>query len=112
MALNAAALEAMGNGLAGVAVAAAIHDGPLSTDEISSARQAITLTATGGNITLSAPENFTGPASAPVTEVGLWSQVAAGGTFYGTVEITTGDLAFNAAGEYTLDDLDLTGSAT
>lgn len=110
MALNANGLEAMGNGLASVATEAAIHTGPLEADEISDARQAITWTASGGNLTITTAEDFTGPADTAFTEVGLWS--ADGLTFYGTVEITSGDKVFNAAGEYTLDDLDLNGTSS
>jgi hypothetical protein len=41
----------------------------------------------------------------------LWSQVAAGGTWYGNFQLT-GDQTANAAGQYTVTALNLTGSAT
>jgi len=48
-----------------------------------------------------------------VTWVGLWSAVSAG-TFYGGFPIPnngTNDLAFNAAGEYTLNTLTIDGGS-
>lgn len=102
MALNSDAFAAMGNGLASVATQASMH---YQGAEVSSAKQTIAWTVSGANTTISAAENFTGPADQPVDAVGLYS--ADGLTFYGEVPITTGDLVFNAAGEYTLDDLDI-----
>lgn len=102
MALNSDAFAAMGNGLASAATQAALH---YLGSEVSAAKQAITWTVNGANTTISAAENFTGPADQPVDAVGLYS--GDGLTFYGEVPITSGDLVLNAAGEYTLDDLDV-----
>jgi hypothetical protein len=54
--------------------------------------------ASGGAMTLSAGLNFTGPASTDA----LWFTIWASGTRQGKGQITTGDQAFNAAGEFTL----------
>lgn len=51
-----------------------------------------------GAADLTAPESFSGPSEQAVTHFGLWD----GATFLGA-EVVTGDGAFNAAGEYTLD---------
>lgn len=80
------------------------------SNEATSARQLIDWsTATAGDVTLDAPLSFTGGASGgPATHLGLWS-APTGGTFYGYFPLT-GDQTFNSAGEYTLDDLDLTSA--
>jgi hypothetical protein len=65
-----------------------------------------------GGMTLSVAENYTGGApSGPATHVGLWSPLTAG-SLYDGFAITTGDVAFNAAGEYILEDITLDGSST
>lgn len=52
-----------------------------------------------GNIALSAAVNFTGGTpDETVAYAGFWS----GATYQGSGEVTTGDLAFNADGDYTL----------
>ena len=116
MALTDAALDVMGNALKGAATHASLHSanpGTTGTNATAAARQAVTWTgpSTGGDLTLSAQKTFTGgAASGAVTYVGLWS-AATGGTFYGGFALT-GDQAFNAAGEYTLTSLTLTGTAS
>jgi|tagenome__1003787_1003787.scaffolds.fasta_scaffold19712813_2 hypothetical protein len=55
--------------------------------------------------------NFVGgAASGPCTFVGMWS-LATGGVFGGGFALT-GDLTFNAAGEYTLTNFTVNGTAT
>ena len=64
-----------------------------------------------GNLSLSAPVNFTGlTASGAVKYVSTWS-ASSGGTFMGQYALT-GDQAANAAGQYTLDSLSDTVSAS
>jgi hypothetical protein len=64
-----------------------------------------------GDLTLSSAAPFTGaPATTAVTFVGLWSGVT-GGTFRGGFALT-GDLTTNAAGEYTVTALTITGTST
>jgi hypothetical protein len=113
--LNDTALNLMANALAAAATYASLHTadpGTTGTSETSAGRQQVAWdTASGGDISISAAENFTGgAASGACTYVGLWS-AATGGTFYGGFALT-GDQTFNAAGEYTLNDVTITGSSS
>lgn len=64
-----------------------------------------------GDLTLSSAAAFVGaPATTAVTYVGLWSALTAG-TFRGGFALT-GDLTTNAAGEYTVTALTITGTST
>jgi hypothetical protein len=55
--------------------------------------------------------NFTGgAASGAATHLGFWS-AATTGTFYGW-QALTGDQTFNAAGEYTVTGITITGTAS
>lgn len=83
-----------------------------------SARQAITwVTAANGDMIATVDLAFTGgAASGPATHVGFWSAAGTGspptgGTFYGW-QALTGDQTFNAAGEYTVTAITITGTAT
>lgn len=82
------------------------------SNEASSARQAITwVTAANGDMVATVDLNFTGGASSgAATHVGFWS-ASTSGTFYGWLPLT-GDQTFNAAGEYTLTGITITGTAT
>lgn len=67
---------------------------------------------TNGDLVITDDLAFTGGASnGACTHIGFWSQVAAGGTFYGWLPLT-GDQTFNAAGEYTVTAVTITGTAT
>lgn len=115
MALTNAGLNVMANALAAVATHASLHTadpGSTGTNESTAGRQAIAWdAASNGDISLTGTENFTGgAASGPCTYVGLWS-ASSGGTFYGGFALS-GDQTFNAAGEYTLSDITINGSAT
>lgn len=66
--------------------------------------------AASKQLSLSTAESFTGgAANGAVTWVSLWDASTAG-NWQGNFQITTGDLAFNAAGEYSLDDITITGA--
>lgn len=66
--------------------------------------------ASGGAVSTAAGVPFTdGTPSGPATHVGYWS-LASGGTFGGSRALT-GDQAFNAAGEYTVDSVTETFSS-
>lgn len=114
MALSTAALNSLGDHLASLATHVSLHtaapDGT-GSNESTAARQTASWSATAsGVLSLSVAENFTGgAASGACTWIGLWS-LATGGTFYGSFQITTGDVTFNAAGDYTLDDINITFS--
>lgn len=83
-----------------------------TTNVATSSRQAITwVTAANGDIVATVDLNFTGgAASGPATHVSLWS-ASTSGTHYGYYALT-GDTTFNAAGEYTLTGITITGTAT
>lgn len=76
------------------------------------ARQAITwVTAANGDMVITADLNFTGgTASGACTHIGFWS-ASTNGTFYGWLPLT-GDQTFNAAGEYTVTGVTITGTAS
>ena len=68
MALNDALLNVGAQAMMNAATHAAIGDGPLSTDEVSAARQVISWSvAANGDMILTTDENFTGPALASAT---------------------------------------------
>lgn len=113
MSLSTAGLQNLGDHLASIGTHCSLHTAqPSNTGSLATtaARQpaAWSATTTGGLLSLSAAETFTGgAASGPVTWVGIWTALTAG-TFLGAFQITTGDLTFNAAGEYVLDDMNIT----
>ena len=85
----------------------AADPGTTGTNETTAARVTPTWTDNNdGSFSLAATASFTGgAASGPCTFVGLW----AGATFYGSSALT-GDQAFNAAGEYDVTALTVTGN--
>lgn len=82
------------------------------SNEASSGRQAITwVTAANGDLVITQDLNFTGgAASGAATHIGFWS-ASSSGTFYGWLPLT-GDQTFNAAGEYTVTGVTITGTAS
>ena len=76
------------------------------------ARKPITwITAANGDMVATVDLPFTGgTANGPALYLGFWSAVSAG-TWYGYVPLT-GDTTFNAAGEYTVTDISIPGTAT
>lgn len=82
------------------------------SNESTAARQAITwVTAANGDMIATVDLAFTGgAASGACTHVGFWSALTAG-TFYGYLPLT-GDQTFNAAGEYTVTGITITGTAS
>jgi len=82
------------------------------SNESAAARQAITwVAAANGDLVATVDLAFTGgAASGAATHVGFWSASSAG-TFYGWLPLT-GDQAFNAAGEYTVTGVTITGTAS
>ncbi|QGZ16712.1 hypothetical protein PBI_DEWDROP_64 [Microbacterium phage Dewdrop] len=115
MPINDALLNAGATAMGTAAAYASIHTAQpnaAGNNESTAARQLIDWsTASAGDLALDAPLAFTGGAAGgPATHLGLWSAPTAG-TFYGYFPLT-GDQAFNAAGEFTVTALALTGSAT
>jgi hypothetical protein len=88
-----------------------IGDGPTAADQTSAARVQLASTVAAGVITATGvPYAFTGTPLDGATHA-LFFSAASGGTFYG-FDALTGDQAFNAAGEYELTALTITGSST
>lgn len=112
--LNDAALNLMADALGDAALYLSLHSaaaGSTGTNETSAARVAAAWpNAANGDITVTGKSFTGGAASGPVAEVGLWS-AATGGTFYGSFPLT-GDTTFNAAGEYTVNNLTINGAAS
>jgi hypothetical protein len=80
------------------------------TSETSAARVAAAWGAAAAGAVTSTSKAFTGGASSGAcTHVGYWS-ASSGGTFGGSRPLT-GDQAFNAAGEYTVDSVTETFSS-
>ena len=77
------------------------------------ARQAMSWdTAANGDMVQTTDIPFTGvAANGGVTHVSFWS-ASTGGTCYGWVAITTGDVTANAAGEYVLLGVTIPGTAS
>ncbi len=88
-----------------------VGDGQTSADETSNERRQMTLGLSGAVITDSAvPHDYTGTPSDGATNA-LFFSASTAGTFYG-YDALTGDQAFNAAGEYSITALTITGSST
>jgi hypothetical protein len=115
MALNDTILN-IGNAAAQTAMThAQIHTAEpnaAGSNEATSAREAITwVTAANGDLVITADLVFDGgAASGPATHIGFWSALTVG-TFYGWLPLT-GDQTFNAAGEYTVTGVTITGTAS
>lgn len=103
---------AMQTAMTHAALYTALPNAAGTTNVATSARQPITwVTAANGDMVATVDLNFTGgAASGPCTYVGFWS-AATSGTYYGE-QALTGDQTFNAAGEYTLTGITITGTAT
>jgi len=114
MAFNDAALTVGANAIAAAYPYLSLHTtGTVtsSTNESTAARVAAGWAVDAdGDITTTAKSFTGGAASGPVVRVGYWS-AATGGT-YGGGSLLTGDQAFNAAGEYTVDSITETGTAS
>lgn len=85
--------------------------GTTGANETTAGRQACAFdAAVNGDISLTGTENFTGgAASGACTHVGFFSDATPGSdTFFGGFALT-GDQTFNAAGEYTVTDVTITG---
>jgi hypothetical protein len=110
--LNTAALQIQGAAAAAAITNISLHSATpdASGSNATGSRKAVTASSTSGVITIPSTA-FTGlPANGPVAAVGFWS-ASTGGTFLG-YEPLTGDSTANAAGEYTVDSVTITGSAS
>lgn len=113
MAINTTLID---DGAAGIAAAIkylSLHSAdPAGTgaNETTAARQPVTATHSAGVVSIGSTAFTGGTASGACTYVGFWSAVT-GGTFLGS-QALTGDQTFNAAGQYTVSSVTLTGSAS
>jgi len=88
-----------------------VGSGQTSADQTSAQRRQITFSVASGVLTDTAvPHAFTGTPAAGATNA-LFFSASTAGTFYG-YDALTGDQAFNAAGDYDLTALTITGSST
>jgi len=89
----------------------AVGSGQTSADQTSAQRRQLTSSVAGGVITATnVPMDFTGSAAAGATNA-LFFSASTAGTFYG-YDALAGDQAFNAAGEFSITSLTITGSST
>jgi hypothetical protein len=109
MTLNAAGLTALLEDGNDAVLYAAVGDGPLSSDQVSSARVPITWGPVSGQqfTAVNVPMDFSGAAEGPATHV-LFFSASAGGTFYGFLPLA-GDTEFSAAGTFRLTEITLHG---
>jgi hypothetical protein len=116
MGLNATSKNLMLNALAAVAVYVTAHDGAPGANganEIAGqVREAIAWEAAAAGV-LAADVTPSGPvldigAGGSVEYLGLWSQLATGGTFYGFADVD--DEVFTNAGTYTITGFTITAS--
>ncbi|MEV1331128.1 hypothetical protein AB0J20_16300 [Micromonospora costi] len=111
MGLNTAGINALLDAGRTATLWVAVGSGTAAGDQTSSQRiQATWNPASGAVVTASGtPYQFTGSAAAGATHV-LFFSASTAGTFYG-FKALTGDQAFNAAGEYEITSLTITGSS-
>lgn len=110
MGLNTAGINAFLEDGNEAVVWVAIGDGPTSADQTSTGRVQLTSSVAAGVITATGvPYAFTGTPADGATHALLFSASTAG-TFYG-FDALAGDQAFNAAGDYSLTSLTITGSS-
>jgi hypothetical protein len=111
MPLNSAGINAVLEDGNEAVIWVAVGDGPLTGDQTSAARVQLASTVAAGVITATGvPYNFTGTPLDGATHA-LFYSASTAGTFYG-YDALTGDQAFNAAGEYSITALTVTGSST
>jgi hypothetical protein len=111
MPLNTAGINALLEDGNEAVVWVAVGDGQTAGDQTSAQRRQLASTVAGGVITATGvPYSFTGTPSDGATHALFFSANAAG-TFYG-YDALSGDQAFNAAGEYDITALTITGSST
>lgn len=112
MGLNTAGINALENDGNEAVFWAAVGSGQTAGTQTSNEKIQLTLGApVAGVITVTnVPLAFTGAAGAGATNVLLFDS-SAGTTFYG-FKALTGDQAFNAAGDYNVTSLTITGSSS
>jgi len=111
MPLNTAGINAILDDGNEAVIWVAVGNGTGSGNQTSNERRQLASSVAGGVITATGvPYNYTGTAAAGATHA-LFYSASTAGTFYG-YDALTGDQAFNAAGEYSITRLTITGSST
>lgn len=111
MPLNTAGINAFLEDGNEAVVWVAVGDGQAAGDQTSAQRRQLASTVAAGVITATGvPYAYTGAPGDGATNA-LFFSASTGGTFYG-YDALTGDQAFNAAGEYDITALTVTGSST
>jgi hypothetical protein len=110
MALGDDILNGAANGAAAQVAFGAIHSSDSAASQTSNQRLAVIFDPATGHVAAASnvPLLFTGTAGAAATHFGIWSAVS-GGTHRGSV-LLVGDQTFNAAGEYQVDTITMTGT--
>lgn len=111
MALQTAVLNTAVDAATAIMGFAAIHSSDASGTQVSNERVAVGwgVAASAVGTSANVPLAFTGTPNGPATHLGLWS-ASSGGTYRGAKALT-GDQTFNAAGEYNVTALTLTGTS-
>lgn len=110
VAINSSELQVGGTAIAADIDHVSLHSAQpdaSGSNETTAARKAVTPTSTAGVVSIGSQAFTGGAANGACTHVGFWHS----STFRGWLPLT-GDQVFNAAGEYTLDSVTLTGSAS
>lgn len=111
MALNTGEVQVAAAAIAADIDGMTLHSGDPGTDgtanTTSASKQAVTPSATDGVITIGSTAFTGGEASGDCAYIGLWAATVFRGSFP-----LTGDQTFNAAGEYTVTSVTITGSAS
>lgn len=111
MPLNTAGINAVLDQGNEVTMWVAVGSGQTAGDQTSGQRRQVTFSVASGVLTDTAvPHAFTGTPGAAATNA-LFFSASSAGTFYG-YDALTGDQTFNAAGEYNITALTVTGSST
>ena len=111
MALNTSGIQVGAAAIAADINKISLHTGDPgaagANNKTTAADKTVTCTATGGVVTVPSTAFTGGAANGPATHVGLWN-----GTNYRGSYPLTGDLTFNAAGEYTVTSVTITGTGS
>jgi len=111
MPLNTAGINAVLDQGNEVTMWVGVGGGQTAGDQTSAQRRQVTFSVASGVLTDSGvPHSYTGTPGAAATNA-LFFSASSAGTFYG-YDALAGDQAFNAAGEYSITALTVTGSST
>lgn len=111
MPLNTAGINAVLDQGNEVTMWVGVGSGQTAGDQTSAQRRQVTFSVASGVLTdTGVPHDYTGTPGAGATNA-LFFSASSAGTFYG-YDGLTGDATFNAAGEYSITSLTVSGSST